>query len=66
LSHIFEFNFSDEGKGMRDTRAREEAALARLNQSYGFLLNNGITEGMKMHHVSNLLSTDNCDQWRDP
>jgi hypothetical protein len=45
MPQIFKFNFSNQGKGMRDTRAREEAALARLNQSYGFLLNNGITEG---------------------
>jgi hypothetical protein len=45
MPQIFKFNFSNQGKGMRDTRAREEAALARLNQSYGFLLTNGITEG---------------------
>lgn len=51
---------SDEGKGMRDTRAREAAALARLNQSYGFLLNNGVTEGMRLFHVSNLLFVAKC------
>ena len=33
------------GKGMRDTRAKEAAALARLNQNYGFLLG-GSAQGM--------------------
>lgn len=30
---------------MRDTRAKEAAALARLNQNYGFLLNSGTENG---------------------
>lgn len=41
------------GKGMRDTRAKEAAALARLNQNYGFLLA-GSSQGM---HCTQPIST---------
>ena len=35
---------------MRDTRAKEAAALARLNSNYGFLLNSGTEAGKHSFH----------------
>ena len=40
---------------MRDTRAKEAAALARLNQNYGFLLV-GSTQGMHLMSFLNRVS----------